>query len=40
MSALERVSVGEDIVPFADFIGGLVRKGLAGKPLPAVPRSS
>jgi hypothetical protein len=40
MSALERASVGEDIVPFADFVGGLVRRGLAGEPLPAVPKSS
>ena len=40
MSALERASVGEDIVPFSDFVGGLVRKGLAGKPLPTVPKSS
>ena len=40
MSALERASVGEDIVPFADFVGGLVRRGLAGEPLPAVPKFS
>ncbi len=40
MNALERASVGEDIVPFADFICGLVRRGLAGEPLPAVPSSS
>jgi hypothetical protein len=40
MNALERASVGEDIVPFSDFIAGLVRKGLAGEPLPAVPKSS
>ncbi len=40
MSALERASVGEDIVPFTDFLAGLVRKGLAGEPLPAVPKSS
>ena len=40
MTALERASVGEDIVPFSDFVGGLVRKGLAGDPLPAVPKSS
>jgi Fic family protein len=40
MSALERASVGEDIGPFADFVGGLVRRGLAGEPLPAVPKSS
>jgi hypothetical protein len=40
MSALERASVGEDIVPFAGFVACLVRKGLAGEPLPAVPKSS
>ena len=40
MSALERASVGEDIVPFTDFLADLVRKGLAGEPLPAVPKSS
>jgi Fic family protein len=40
MSALERASVGEDIAPFADFVGGLVRRGLAGEPLPAVPKFS
>ena len=40
MSALERASVGEDIVPVTDFLAGLVRKGLAGEPLPAVPKSS
>ena len=32
MKALEKASVGEDIVPFADFLAGLVRKGLAGEP--------
>jgi fido (protein-threonine AMPylation protein) len=37
MAALERASVGEDIVPFAEFLAGLVRKGLAGEPLPPVP---
>lgn len=40
MNALERASVGEDIVPFSDFVGGLERKELAGEPLPAVPKSS
>lgn len=40
MEALEKASVGEDIVPFADFLAGLVRKGLAGEPLPTVPKSS
>jgi hypothetical protein len=40
MGALEKASVGEDIVPFTDFLAGLVRKGLAGEPLPAVPKAS
>jgi Fic family protein len=38
MAALERASVGEDIAPFAKFLAGLVRKGLAGEPLPPVPQ--
>jgi Fic family protein len=40
VNALERASVGEDIAPFADFIAGLVKKRLAGEPLPAVPKAS
>jgi hypothetical protein len=40
VNALEKASVGKDIAPFADFLAGLVRKGLAGKPLPAVPKAS
>src|SRR5580658_148852 len=40
MGALEKASVGEDIVPFTNFLAGLVRKGLAGEPLPAVPHAS
>lgn len=39
MEALENASVGENIVPFADFLAGLVRKGLTGDPLPAIPKS-
>jgi fido (protein-threonine AMPylation protein) len=39
MAALERASVGEDIAPFAEFLARLVRKGLAGEPLPPVPSS-
>jgi hypothetical protein len=39
VNALEEASVGENIAPFADFLAGLVRKRLAGEPLPAVPRS-
>jgi hypothetical protein len=37
VNALEKASVGEDIAPFADFLAGLVKKRLAGEPLPAVP---
>jgi Fic/DOC family protein len=40
MEALEKASVGEDIVPFTDFLAGLVKKGLAGEPLPTVPKAS
>ena len=39
MEALEKASVGEEIRPFADFLAGLVKKGLAGAPLPSVPKS-
>jgi hypothetical protein len=39
MEALEKASVREDIVPFTDLLAGLVEKGLAGEPLPAVPKS-
>jgi Fic/DOC family len=39
VEALEKASVDEDIVPLADFLAGLVRKGLAGEPLPAVPQA-
>jgi Fic family protein len=40
VNALEKASVGENIAPFTDFLARLVREGLAGEPLPAVPRSS
>lgn len=40
MEALESASVGEDIGPFADFLADLVRKRLAGEPLPAMTRGS
>jgi fido (protein-threonine AMPylation protein) len=40
MNALEKASIGEDIAPFADFLAGLVKKGLAGEPLPDVPTAS
>lgn len=39
MEALEKASVGENIVPFADFLSDLVKRGLAGEPLPAVPEA-
>jgi Fic family protein len=38
MEALEEASVVENIVPFADFLEGLVKRGLAGEPLPAAPK--
>jgi Fic family protein len=40
VNALEKASVGGDIAPFADFLAGLVKKRLAGEPLPAVPKAS
>jgi hypothetical protein len=40
VNALEKASVGEKIAPFADFLAGLVKKRLAGEPLPAVPKAS
>jgi hypothetical protein len=40
VNALEKASVGEDIAPFANFLAGLVKKRLAGEPLPAVPKGS
>jgi hypothetical protein len=40
MEALEKASAGEDIAPFADFLAGRVKKGLAGDPLPTVPKNS
>jgi len=39
VNALEKASVGEDIVPFTELFTELVRKGLAGEPLPAVPNA-
>ena len=38
MAALEKASVGEDIGPFAELLAGLVRRRLAGEPLPDVPK--
>ncbi|MCC6775909.1 MAG: Fic family protein [Hyphomicrobiales bacterium] len=39
MAALENASVGQNILPFAQFIGTLVRAGLEGKIVAAVPRT-
>lgn len=38
MAALEQASVHQDIAPFAEFLAGLVKKGIAGKPLPKIPK--
>jgi hypothetical protein len=40
MHALEKASVGEDIAPFADFVGELVKKRLASETLSPVPKAS
>jgi hypothetical protein len=37
VEALEKASVGEDIVPFTEFLAGLVQKRMSGEPLPPVP---
>ena len=37
MAALETASVGEDIKPFATFLGDLVKDNIEGKPGPKVP---
>jgi Fic/DOC family protein len=39
MAALENASVGQDIVPFAEFLGTLVRNGLEGKAAAKVPEA-
>lgn len=39
MEALEQASVSENSVPFADFLTDLVKRGLAGEALPAVPKT-
>jgi hypothetical protein len=36
MNALEQASVGGDIVPFANFLGGLTKHRLDGDPLPPI----
>jgi hypothetical protein len=37
MAALEAASVGQNIVPFAEFLAELVDDGMKGKPAPTVP---
>jgi len=37
MAALDDASVRQNILPFADFLGQLVKKGLRGKPVAKVP---
>ncbi|MEE8496112.1 MAG: Fic family protein [Xanthomonadales bacterium] len=37
MAALEEASVGQNIVPFADFLASLVSDGMKGKSVPKVP---
>jgi fido (protein-threonine AMPylation protein) len=37
LAALEKASVGENILPFTDFLANLVKQGLAGAPLPTIP---
>ena len=39
IAALEEASVGQNIIPFADFLAELVNAGLEGKPAPALPFS-
>jgi Fic family protein len=38
IEALGKASVGEDTVPFGDFLSGFVKKGLAGARLPQCRR--
>jgi hypothetical protein len=37
MAALEEASVRQNIVPFANFLGQLVKEGLRGKPVAKMP---
>ena len=37
MAALEEASVGQNIVPFAEFLANLVDDGLKGKSVPEIP---
>jgi len=38
MAALEQASVGQNIVPFTDFLARLVKQGQRGKPLASIPK--
>jgi hypothetical protein len=38
MAALEEASVRQNIVPFADFLGHLVKDGVRGKPVAKLPK--
>lgn len=38
LEALEKASVGEDIVPFTDLLAGLVQRELADGSLPSIPK--
>ena len=38
LAALEKASVTQNIVPFADFLAELVEQGLRGKPVAKVPK--
>ena len=38
MASLEQASVHQDIKPFANFLGGLVKAGLAGEAIPEIPK--
>jgi Fic family protein len=40
LAALDRASIDMNIAPFADFLAGLVEKGLAGEQPPTVPKAS
>lgn len=39
MAALEQASVGQDIVPFTEFLAKLVKDGQSGRPVATVPKS-
>lgn len=40
MAALEEASVGQNIVPFTQFLGGLVREGLEGRMAASLPEAT